>query len=447
MSSSKVILLAGLGFGDEGKGTVIDHLTREQKAHTVVRYNGGSQAAHNVCDGRNHHTFAQFGSGTLAGAKTHLSRFMMVNPSSLFNEAKALLPIIGGDPYKTLTVERDALVTTPVHVIANHTRESLRGNGRHGSCGLGIGETMSYALQYPEDAIRIADLEHSDVYFEKIRLLVNRKMEELGKPFGLAYAANCKQMDTYKERCDYLVQNARLVDNDYLPAIMQKGVTLFEGAQGVLLDQDFGFHPYTTWSDTTYGNAFKLIEGFEGEVTKLGITRSYLTRHGPGPFPSYEPEMDSVHEAHNAFGEWQREFRRGYLDLVLLRYALEVLGGVDEIAVTHMDYIFRNEVQYAVRYYGGVTVSHPDVFEYDEDGAFTLKVRKHDTMDEQLAWQSKITEALFAITPNQLGIYRHFRARDPESTIEEMLSVAQLPGKVSLLSYGPQSSHKRRIRL
>src|SRR5579864_7866772 len=88
---SKVFLVQGLGYGDEGKGSIVDYLVRQEKAPLVVRFNGGAQAAHNVVtdDGR-HHTFTQFGSGTFAGARTFLSRFMIVNPFTLLTEAKAL---------------------------------------------------------------------------------------------------------------------------------------------------------------------------------------------------------------------------------------------------------------------------------------------------------------------------------------------------------------------
>jgi len=410
--------------------------------HTVVRYSGGAQCAHNVVDGKKHHTFAQFGSGTLAGANTHLSRFMLVNPSSLWNEARALQDILPGNPYHKLSVERDALVTTPVHILANQVRERLRGNGRHGSCGLGIGETMGYALQYPEDAIRVRDLENLAPYYQKLRLLVDRKQEELGAPFGKAYAGNMQQMDTYLERCKYFTDVARIVDNDYLQEIMQDGVTLFEGAQGVLLDQDFGFHPYTTWSDTTFGNATKLIEGFSGEVVRMGVTRSYMTRHGPGPFPSYDPEMNQVPEYHNAFGEWQREFRRGPLDLVLLQYALEVIGGVDEIAMTHMDFIFNPQLQRLCTGYEDVVHSPDGPFSlHPRTGLDQINVRKFALEADQLAWQSRIAEGLMNVTrPRIYGRQQHSRTRSPDTLTDFYFDIP-----TTLLSYGPQSTHKQRV--
>src|SRR6185369_4055405 len=115
---------------------LVDYFVRQSGASTVVRYNGGAQAAHNVVTAEGlHHTFAQFGSGTLAGARTHLSRFMVVNPTFLFSEAKHLAEIMKVSMdglFDRITIERDALVTTPFHVAANRLRESLR-TKKHGS--------------------------------------------------------------------------------------------------------------------------------------------------------------------------------------------------------------------------------------------------------------------------------------------------------------------------
>src|SRR4051794_37158626 len=139
------IILSGLGYGDEGKGTWTDFLARTMPVHTVVRFNGGAQAGHNVVtpDGR-HHTFAQFGSGTFVrGVNSHLSRFMLLNPIRLLQEADELRVLGVPDALARLSVDRRALLTTPFQVAANRLKELARGDARHGSCGMGIGETMS----------------------------------------------------------------------------------------------------------------------------------------------------------------------------------------------------------------------------------------------------------------------------------------------------------------
>jgi len=338
------ILLAGLGFGDEGKGSVIDHLTHTTGATLVVRYNGGAQAAHNVITNRGfHHTFAQFGSGTFAGAKTHLSRHMLVNPNNLLNEAKALEGL-GFDPLDLITLERDALVTNMFQVTANRLREAHRGKGRHGSCGLGIGETVADALQHPDQALRIGDLQDRELTRKKLTFSRDLKFAEFGgRGPSVDHPFSDQRLEFYLDLYADFAKRYQIVDRQYLEQqLKQEGTVIFEGAQGVLLDQDYGFHPYTTWSDTTFGNAHDLLQGFDGPVRKIGVLRGYMTRHGAGPFPTELPDdvrldCDIQTDLHNKWGEFQRHFRVGHFDAVLARYALEVIGGVDELAITNLD--------------------------------------------------------------------------------------------------------------
>ena len=150
--------MCGLGYGDDGKGAIVDWLCRDAgPGPHVVRFNGGAQAAHNVvtADGR-HHTFAQFGSGSFArGARRSCRAFVLVDPLALAAEADTWPRPGVPDALDRLTVDRDALLTTPYHA-ANRAREAARGTGRHGSCGMGIGETARYALAHPGDAPRVA---------------------------------------------------------------------------------------------------------------------------------------------------------------------------------------------------------------------------------------------------------------------------------------------------
>ena len=113
---------------------------------------------------------------------------------------------------------------------------------------------------------------------------------------------------------------------------------IFEGAQGVLLDQNHGFHPHTTWSDCTPSGALELLEGIDCPIRRLAVTRAYSVRHGPGPFPTHLPAMDrDLDEPHNDDRGWQGAFRRGALDLVALRYGLAAAGGADGLAISFLD--------------------------------------------------------------------------------------------------------------
>jgi adenylosuccinate synthase len=120
---------------------------------------------------------------------------------------------------------------------------------------------------------------------------------------------------------------------------------LFEGAQGVLLDETYGFHPYTTWSTTTPKNAQTLLDeiGYSQPLERLGVLRAYAVRHGPGPFPTEDGDLTALlpPERHNCYGDWQGVFRVGWFDAVLARYAIEVCGGIDSVALTCIDRLNR----------------------------------------------------------------------------------------------------------
>lgn len=348
----QAILTVDLGFGDAGKGTVVDFLTRESSAHTVVRYNGGAQAGHRVVTpGGVEHVFAQFGSGTLAGAATHLSRFMLVEPLALLVEA-AHLRSLGVEALAYTTIDARARVITPFQRAANRLKELARGIARHGSCGMGIGETVADALAHGAATLHVGDLCQPDVLLEKLTFVraINRAKAKALRP---ALPDNQQVADELSILFDdewlaWLVEEyrvfagqAQIVEGDFLLTLLRRpGVVIFEGAQGVLLDEAYGFHPHTTWSDTTLRNADSLLAeaGYAGTVQRVGITRAYATRHGAGPFVTEDAALArALPDAANGDGAWQQGFRVGWLDLVLLRYACEVVGPLDYLAVTCLD--------------------------------------------------------------------------------------------------------------
>lgn len=351
------VIVVDLGFGDSGKGTVVDWLCSQgpEPVHTVVRFNGGAQAGHNVVtpDGR-HHTFAQFGSGTFTpGVQTHLSRFMLVDPLALAAEAGHLAAAGVPDALDRLTVDRDALLTTPYHRAANRARELARGARRHGSCGMGIGETAAYALAHPQEAPRVGDCLSPSVLRRKLVLLRDRLAARLGGAHrlagGLAGELGGQQggglpgVGACVEAFRAFADRVRIVEGRHLHDLLAGGRVVFEGAQGVLLDEWHGFHPYTTWSTATFTNAETLLAearaaGVDATAERLGVVRTYLTRHGPGPLVTEDPGLTAdLPDPHNGTGEWQGAFRVGHFDAVAVRYALEVAGGADALALTHLD--------------------------------------------------------------------------------------------------------------
>ncbi|WP_306208311.1 adenylosuccinate synthetase [Actinoplanes sp. RD1] len=312
------IAVVDLGYGDAGKGTVVDTLCAAGDVRAVLRFNGGAQAAHNVVAGGRHHTFAQFGSGTFHGVPTHLTRFVVVDPLALAAEAAAL-----GNPFELLTVDAGCLLVTPWHRAANQLRERRRGGARHGSCGMGVGQTVEYA-QSNADAPRAADVRSPVRLRRRLAAVRDRLTEQVGP-------LDAPPLDDVVDAFVAFGQAVAVVDPAFTGRLLTEGRCVFEGAQGVLLDEWRGWHPYTTWSTTTFGNVTELCDSFE----RLGVVRTYTTRHGAGPFVTEAP-LD-LPEAHNGAGEWQGAFRVGHFDAVAHRYAVEVAGGVDSLAVTHLD--------------------------------------------------------------------------------------------------------------
>jgi adenylosuccinate synthase len=334
----KAIITVGLGFGDEGKGAAVDSLTRSTSAELVVRYSGGAQAGHNVqlADGRRH-TFAQFGAGTLAGAKTWLGPRVIISPAALVAEANHLQSLGIADPWSLLSVHPECLVTTFYHMTMNRLREAARGDDRHGSCGLGIGEARHYWLRYGRDAVTAADLADRRSLVAKLTLLRERlllEMQELPR-IDADLGELLHQTWPIHEADDLMEAAARFMLAERMPAA---GTVIFEGSQGVLLDEWHGFHPYTTWSTVTPQHAWEILaETGCRDVTVLGITRAYSTRHGAGPFPTWSPEMSAaIVDLGNPMNLWQGSIRSGPLDLVLLDYAARICK-IDGIAVTCLD--------------------------------------------------------------------------------------------------------------
>lgn len=440
---SQVFVVAGLGFGDEGKGSIVDHLTRVHDAKTVVRYNGGAQCAHNVvlADGR-HHTFAQFGSGSFVpGVTTFLSRHMLVNPGALLNEGEHLQSLGLSDIFHRMVIDRDVLITNPFQVAANRIREISRGDGRHGSCGMGIGETRADALDGFELFAR--DLESPKVLERKLKESRERKMldmrhleaaSEAQKPewdLLCSPSAVGKVMERYQQ---FMASPVRLSDEGYLRDRMANAPAVFEGAQGVLLDQDHGFQPYTTWSDTTFKQADTILKGCGADVTRVGVLRAYATRHGAGPFPTEDPELD-LEDEHNGYGDYQREFRVGHFDQVLFDYALQVCGGVDMLALTHLDRIRALPTHAGMRRIK-VCTQYQVGQEYHRRLIKNRPRFAHDpvTVEKQTA----AAEMLQSAKP----VYQHCKADlDLINLISEQAG-RNRPVKM-ILSYGPTSEDKR----
>ncbi|MDG4766010.1 adenylosuccinate synthetase [Solwaraspora sp. WMMD406] len=407
------VAVVDLGYGDAGKGTVVDWICATRPIEAVIRFNGGGQAAHNVVlpDGRTH-TFAQFGAGTFhPGVRTHLSRFMVVDPLALAGEATHLAALGVPDALDRLTVDGDALLATPYHRAANQAREIARGADRHGSCGMGVGESMSYALAHPDTAPRVGDCADPGLLRQRLTLLRDRLTRELGPLDAPPVADTVAAYVAFAGRVS-------IVDGSETSRLLRAGTVVFEGAQGVLLDEWHGFHPYTTWSTTTFGNVDTLLAEarLPGAVTRLGVLRVVTPRHGPGPLVTEDPTLRPA-ERHNGANPWQGRFRFGHFDAVAHRYALDVAGGVDALALTHLDLVGRHPLRLCAAY----------------DWTDRLPTGPPGDLDRQAA----LTERLLASRPRYAA---GGPGRDPAAWVAAVEAALGVP--VRLTSHGPTADDK-----
>lgn len=323
MTSADVVI--GAGFGDEGKGLITDFLAAPHAGQAlVVRFNGGAQAGHTVVtpDGRRH-PFSHVSSGSFAGAATFLSRFYACHPFGFVTEQEKL-----GARLSTpaIYVDGRSAVTTLYDIMLNQIAEQARGDGRHGSCGLGYGETIErqghapYQLFYAD----LADERRVRERLDAIRYeWLPKRMEALGlgapRPEWQSRIDSPGIVQKFLDDAQAFLAVSQQVDEHFLRDTDRN--IIFEGAQGLLLDQDHAWFPHVTRSHTGLRNVCALAK--EAQIDALNvhyITRTYLTRHGAGPLPHELPHLPypRITDETNIHNEYQGTLRFGWLDLDLL---------------------------------------------------------------------------------------------------------------------------------
>ena len=380
----------------------------------------------------------------------------MIHPLTLLVEERHLQTLGIQNAFSRLSIEREALVTTPFQQSANRIRELARGEARHGSCGLGVGETMSDWLSYGNEVIFAGDLEDHTLLIKKLTRMRDIKFSQIQPVLkdtvrneAINRELRCFHDPEFIEATADIYhcfsQKVNIVGPEYLGRLLnQAGTTIFEGAQGVLLDEWYGFFPYNSWSTLTFKNADHLLEeiGFAGEVVKLGLIRGYATRHGAGPFVTEDQEISKQFpDYHNENNPWQRKFRGGYLDFVALRYALAVIGKVDGLVVTNLDRMDDFPVWKTCSQYKFLSdlADWEKYFTLNSDRIQDIRVPVDPT---DLVYQEELTNRLFVTKP----VYEdHEKDKNTYlATITERLGVP-----IVLTSSGPTAQdkmlYKRRI--
>jgi len=336
-------IVQGLAFGDEGKGAMVDYLCRAHDAPLVVRFNGGPQGTRNVVqpDGR-HHGFRQFGSGMfIPEVCTFLSKHVLIDPFSLMKEAEALERKGIRYTQERLFIDPECLIVTPYHQYSNRIRELVRGIDHHGSTGFGVGETRQDALLWGT-YIRVKDILSDAPALGMLDDIRVHKLKQLREYWGVNQEADAMLAELSSEDPRKIAEYYRMFSQGIQPTTWAEMVdsyrganVVFEGTAGTLLDENHGFAPYVTAANTTFNNALELCDEAGLSPVRIGVLRTHFTRRGAGPFVTEDRTL--AFSDHNVGTKWHGQMRFGHFDFVAARYAIECCGGIDGLALTHMD--------------------------------------------------------------------------------------------------------------
>ena len=395
METAKIVI--GANFGDEGKGLMTDYFAYEAKKQgkpcLVVCHNGGSQRGHTVVSTTGvRHVFHHFGAGMFAGADTYLSEEFIVNPI-IFNKEWAELGELGGhfvgegnakedsaieDNTKKANVNKNSadeasaekasadkrfagicfvngncLVTTPFDMMLNQLAEECRGKDKHGSCGLGIFETIVRSRTYLRLTVGGLAKMSADEIAQILKKIATEyfpyRLKELGidrLPFKWVEILSCRDSIIENYICDFyaMLDNMEIADDGIID---DYPYVIFEGAQGLLLDQsNTAYMPHLTPSNTGLKNPQKIIGTRKADIEVCYVSRTYMTRHGAGRFDTECPKSDinaDIVDMTNVPNPYQDSLRYGALDLADLKRRIDKDLSVDggkykkSIALTHLN--------------------------------------------------------------------------------------------------------------
>ncbi|HEV2288406.1 MAG TPA: adenylosuccinate synthase [Candidatus Acidoferrales bacterium] len=346
---AKAIAIVGAQWGDEGKGKVVDYLANS--FDYSARYGGGHNAGHTVIINGQRFVLQLIPCGILRpGKKAIIGAGVVVDPAALEAELDSLKN--GGvEVNGRLFLSNRAHLIFPFHRELEKSSEAARGPHRIGTTSRGIGP--AYEDKMARRGLRVCDLMDAERFERKLE----RDIEEKDAYSRAAYdsALDTKGiLEKYRDLAErirgYVVDTSELVNR----ALKNGESILFEGAQGTMLDIDHGTYPYVTSSSATSGGACTGL-GFAPKLMTavIGVTKAYTTRVGGGPFPTEMPDLDAqaVRDRGNEYGAVTGRPRRcGWLDLVMLQYAVQ-LNGVDSLVVTKLDvFDTQKEIRVCVGY-------------------------------------------------------------------------------------------------
>ena len=397
MDKTQIEIVIGVAYGDEGKGRTVADIIQHKLDNSItpehllnVRFNGGSQASHTVVYEQSRHAFSHYGAGTFQGVQTFLTSNFIINPIMLRRETDCLIKTIANNPkfvssklnIKPVLCARSAKISTPYDMLANQIIEKYRSkNGtQHGSCGLGINETIyrykmfvyndmyhyailssienlmhhqrdrfeyyddqfAYVKRQCKDIFMFGEVEKSHIYaffINRICKEIYVDKDELIKEIPLLLGITDQSFNEFMNNCidqwfkDLCSLNLRFVNDDYIQQSIYKqqyNTIVFEGAQGLWLDQRYGKFPHVTNSNTGLTNMCELLSVVSHliDINVNWVTRCYTTRHGAGPL-DYERSFDemaqlgyNIVDETNVPNPFQGSLRYGLMNLDSIRSAI-----------------------------------------------------------------------------------------------------------------------------
>jgi len=337
------VAVIGSQWGDEGKGKIVDWLS--ERADIVVRFQGGHNAGHTLVIDGVEYKLSLLPSGIVRDGKLSvIGNGVVVDPAALLQEIETLTAQSVTITPENLVVAENVNLILKVHVKTDNAREKMRGAGKIGTTGRGIGP--AYEDKVARRGIRLSDLTDESLLRERVSALVahhNVWLEAAGEEAVMAEDIIAELLSMRDVLLSYCQPSWRVLAE----ALKTRKTILFEGAQGVMLDVDHGTYPFVTSSNTVAGQAATGTGTGPGTVNfVLGITKAYTTRVGSGPFPTEDFGDDG-----NRMGERGREFgtvtgrkrRCGWFDAVMVRQA-GLTAGISGMALTKLDVLDGFEV-------------------------------------------------------------------------------------------------------
>ena len=329
----KVDVLLGLQWGDEGKGKVVDVLTPRYDA--VTRFQGGPNAGHTLEFEGQKYILRSVPSGIFQGGKLNVIGNGVVLDPILFRQEAESLAVSGHDLTQQLCISKKAHLIMPTHRILDAAYEAAKGAAKIGTTGKGIGPT--YTDKVSRNGLRVGDILHC---FEEKYTLAKKKHEAILQAFHYEYDITELEKEWF-EAIEFL-KRFRLIDSEHvINHLLQEGKSvLAEGAQGTMLDVDFGSYPFVTSSNTICAGACTGLGVAPRNIGEVyGIFKAYCTRVGAGPFPTelFDETGEKMCNLGREFGSVTGRKRRcGWIDLVALRYAV-MLNGVSQLIMMKSD--------------------------------------------------------------------------------------------------------------